>query len=241
MRRLGLSIGDRVEMRAPDTPLGAVPARVVGRAVVNNTYGLEPGVGGVIDGEWAKRLATKVGFDPIPQQVAVRVADGADRATVLRELRRTFPESYSPPVPSTSLRNLGRLRGLPWTLVVMLFVLAVGVTLHALVTGIRRRRPELAVLRSLGFTRRDTRSSLLWQTLALALVAGVVGIPLGIIVGRLGWRAITSSNGLSGGAVVPVGPALVVAGLALLLPLLLVVVPAVRESRRAVTDVLRVE
>ena len=152
MRRLGVSIGDRVVMHVPNTPLGPLPARVVGRAIVNNTYGLEPGEGGVIASAWAKEEAPKAGFDPVPQQLAVKVADGASRATVLRDLRRAFPESYGPPVPSTGLRNLGRLRGLPWTLVAMLFVLAVGVTLHALITAIRRRQHELAILRSIGFT-----------------------------------------------------------------------------------------
>ncbi len=241
MRRLGLSIGDRITLRAPNTPLGPVHARVVGRAIVNNTYGLEPGVGGVIDGGWAKRLATKVGFDPIPQQIAVKIADGAPRASVQRDLQRTFPESYSRPVPSTALRNLGRLRGLPWTLVAMLVALAIGVTLHALVTAIRRRRHELAVLRALGFTARNTRDSLLWQTTALGVVAAVVGVPLGIVLGRLGWRAITYTNGLGGGAVVPLG-AIVLAGfLAVVVPLLLAVVLAIRESRRGLGAVLRVE
>jgi ABC-type lipoprotein release transport system permease subunit len=216
-------------------------AHVVGRAVVNNTYGLEPGVGGVIDGDWAKRLATSIGFDPVPQQIAVKVADGAPQASVQRELQRTFPESYTRPVPSTALRNLGRLRGLPWILVVMLVALAVGVTLHALVTAIRRRRHELAILRALGFTARDTRASLLWQTLALGAVAAVVGVPLGVMVGRLGWRAITYANGLAGAAVVPPA-AIVVAGfLALAMPLLLVVIPAIRESRRSLGAILRVE
>jgi ABC-type antimicrobial peptide transport system permease subunit len=123
----------------------------------------------------------------------------------------------------------------------MLAALAVGVTLHALVTAIRRRRHELAILRALGFTARNTRASLLWQTSALGAVAAVVGVPLGVMVGRLGWRAITYSNGLAGGAVVPPA-AIVVAGfLALAVPLLLVVAPAIRESRRGLGTTLRVE
>ncbi len=241
MRRLGLSIGDHVKLLAPNTPLRPVPARVVGRAILNNTYGLEPGVGGVIDGGWAKRIAAKVGFEPVPQQLAVRVATDAERAAVLRDLQRTFPESYTPPVPSTSLRNLGRLRGLPWALIAMLLALAIGVTLHALVTGIRRRRPELAVLRALGFTARNTRSSLLWQATALSLTAAAIGLPLGIVLARIGWRAISSANGVEDSLVVSLGPTFLVVALAVAVPLVLAVVPAVRESHRHVASVLRVE
>ncbi len=96
MRRLGVSIGDRVVMRVPGTPLGPVPARVVGRAIVNNTYALEPGEGGVIAGAWAKQLATKVGFDPIPQQIAVRIADGAPRASVVAGAPPHLPRVVRP-------------------------------------------------------------------------------------------------------------------------------------------------
>ena len=119
-------------------------------------------------------------------------------------------------------------------------ILAVGVTLHALVTAIRRRRHELAILRTLGFTARDTRATLLWQTAALGAVAAAVGVSLGVLVGRLGWSAITYSNGLAGNAVIPL--AVVFAGcLAVAVPLALVVVPAIRESRQGPGAVLRAE
>jgi ABC-type lipoprotein release transport system permease subunit len=241
MRRLGVSIGDRVVMHVPNTPLGPLPARVVGRAVVNNTYGLEPGEGGVIASAWAKEEVPKAGFEPVPQQLAVKVADGASRATVLRDLRRTFPQSYGPPVPSTGLRNLGRLRGLPWVLVAMLFALAVGATLHALVTGIRRRRHELAILRSLGFTAGDTRSSLGWQIVTTSAIATGVGLVLGVAVARLAWRGIVHANGLESSTVIPIWPVAAVVALAIVVPLLLSIVPAVRESRRDLGAVLRVE
>jgi ABC-type antimicrobial peptide transport system permease subunit len=123
----------------------------------------------------------------------------------------------------------------------MLFALAVGVTLHALVTGIRRRRHELAILRSLGFTSGNTRSSLFWQMAAMSAVAAGVGLPLGIVLGRLGWRAITHADGLVGEPVVPVWPAALAVVLAIVVPLLLAVVPTVREARRHVGAVLRVE
>lgn len=239
MDDLGLEPGDHVVLRDPTVGV-KVAARVVGRAVVNNTYALEPGNGGVIDAAWARELMSAVGVTPVPQQIAVQV-DGGNRAAVLRDLRRAFPESYSPPVPSTSLRNLHRLRGLPWTLVGMLLILALGVTLHALVSAIRHRRPELAVLRALGFTTRATRASVLWQTAALSLVGAMLGTALGLVVGRVGWHALATTNGIDVPTVLPGAGIVLIVVLAVIVPVGLVVAPAVRESHRRVGEVLRVE
>jgi hypothetical protein len=239
MENLGLELGDHVVLH--DSSVGVqVGATVVGRAVVNNTYALEPGNGGVISGAWAREVVSDIGLTPVPQQVAVRVDDG-DRAAALRDLRRAFPESYSPPVPSTSLRNLHRLRGLPWALVGMLLILALGVTLHALVSAVRHRRPELAVLRALGFTSRATQASLLWQTAALSLVGALLGTVAGLVVGRVGWHALATTNGIDVPTEFPEAGIVVIGVLAVIVPVGLVVVPAVRESRRRVGEVLRVE
>jgi ABC-type lipoprotein release transport system permease subunit len=239
MDDLGLEVGDHVVLHDPTVGV-KVGARVVGRAVVNNTYALEPGNGGVIESAWARELLSAVGVTPVPQQIAVQVEPG-QRAAALHDLRQAFPSSYSPPVPSTSLRNLHRLRGLPWALVGLLLVLAVGVTLHALISGIRHRRPELAVLRALGFTTRATRASLLWQTAALSLVGAVLGTVLGLVAGRVGWHELATTNGVDLPTTIPVAVIALIGVLAVLVPIGLVVVPAVRESRRRVGEVLRVE
>jgi ABC-type antimicrobial peptide transport system permease subunit len=68
--------------------------------------------------------------------------------------------------------------------------LAIATVAHALVTTVRRRRHELAVLRSIGFTRRNTRVAIAWQATLLAIAGLVIGIPLGIIVGRLVWKQV---------------------------------------------------
>jgi hypothetical protein len=75
----------------------------------------------------------------------------------------------------------------------------------------------------------------------MSVVAACIGLPLGIVLGRLGWRAITHANGLVDGPVVPLWPAALAVALAVVLPLLLAVVPTVRESRRNVGAALRVE
>ena len=64
---------------------------------------------------------------------------------------------------------------------------------HALVTTVRRRRHDLAVLRSIGFTRRDARIAIGWQSTLIAIVGLVLGVPLGIVTGRLVWKQLAES------------------------------------------------
>jgi ABC-type antimicrobial peptide transport system permease subunit len=70
-------------------------------------------------------------------------------------------------------------------LAVFLALLGAATVAHALVTTVRRRRFDLAVLRSIGFTRRQSRLSIAWQATLLAAVGLLVGVPLGIVVGRV--------------------------------------------------------
>jgi hypothetical protein len=63
-------------------------------------------------------------------------------------------------------------------------VVALGLTLIA---SVRRRRRELAVLKTLGFTGRQLASVVAWQSSVAVGIGVVVGVPLGIIVGRILW------------------------------------------------------
>jgi hypothetical protein len=59
---------------------------------------------------------------------------------------------------------------------------------HAtLIASVRRRRRELALLKTLGFTQRQLATTVAWQSSASAVVGIVVGIPLGIALGRWLW------------------------------------------------------
>jgi ABC-type lipoprotein release transport system permease subunit len=46
---------------------------------------------------------------------------------------------------------------------------------------------ELALLKTLGFTRRQTRSTIAWQATVSVALGAVIGVPLGLFVGRLLW------------------------------------------------------
>ena len=61
---------------------------------------------------------------------------------------------------------------------------ALGLTLLA---SVRRRRRDLALLKTIGFTRRQLAVAVAWQS-SVAVAAGtVVGVPVGIALGRFLW------------------------------------------------------
>jgi ABC-type lipoprotein release transport system permease subunit len=57
-----------------------------------------------------------------------------------------------------------------------------------LIASVRRRRLELALMKTLGFTRRQLAAAVAWQSTVAVLTGTVVGVPVGIIVGRTLWQ-----------------------------------------------------
>ncbi len=63
-------------------------------------------------------------------------------------------------------------------------VLALGITL---VASVRRRRRELAIMKTLGLSGRQLATVVAWQATVAVLIGAVVGAPLGIVLGRQLW------------------------------------------------------
>jgi hypothetical protein len=67
---------------------------------------------------------------------------------------------------------------------------ALGMTIAfglTITSSVRLRRRDLALLKTLGFTRRQMRSCIAWQASASVATGVIVGIPLGILLGRELW------------------------------------------------------
>ena len=90
-----------------------------------------------------------------------------------------------------------------------LALLAASALAHLLVTSIRQRRRDLAVLKTLGFVRSQVSAAVAWQATTVAVVALAVGMPLGVALGRWTWSLLVDRIGLGAEPVVP-GPALLV-------------------------------
>ncbi len=88
-------------------------------------------------------------------------------------------------------------RGLPLVIGIVLILFLVATLVHALVSTMRRRTSDLAVLRALGCTPRELVAALRWQGLVLTVSALVVGIPSGLVAGHLAWSAFASRIGIA--------------------------------------------
>jgi hypothetical protein len=125
--------------------------------------------------------------------VAVRFATGTDvPAGVARLSARLGPlaTDVSPPSQPDELLNLGNVRVLPDVLAGFLGLLGVAALSYVLFGSAQRRRRDFAILRAMGMSRNKARFVLNVQGTAIALFGVVIGIPLGLAVGRTGWRLI---------------------------------------------------
>ncbi|HYB17440.1 MAG TPA: FtsX-like permease family protein, partial [Streptosporangiaceae bacterium] len=82
------------------------------------------------------------------------------------------------------IKNYAAIRDTPLVLGGVLALLAVGTLAHVLLTGVRRRRRDLAVLKTLGLVRSQVLRVVAWEASALAAAALLVGLPLGVLAGR---------------------------------------------------------
>ena len=139
------------------------------------------------------------------------------------------------------LTNLRRVRSVPTVLVLFLVVLAVSTLAHVLVTSIRRRRGEFAVLRSLGFTRRMTYGIVSSQSTAVGLVGLAVGIPLGLTLGRLAWTWVAGKVPLVYASPITLLIVVLTIPAALVVTNLVAALPGRRAARLAPAQVLRAE
>ncbi len=213
--------------------------RVVGRAVF-------PDVGDI--GQLGR--GAYVTFDavdgvggPAPRNVVlVKFKPGTDHAAGVASLTRAIA-----PIPVTSaalprdLASFGRVDGLPIAVAAILGVMAGAVLVYTLLTAIRRRRRDLAVLKALGFLRRDVARTVTVQAVTLSVLALVIGLPIGVLLGRFVWRRFVDWQGIPSVPMVS-APALGLIALAVLVvATVIAVVPAQVAARTSPADALRAE
>jgi hypothetical protein len=80
--------------------------------------------------------------------------------------------------------NYAALSAAPSLLAAGLAAGAAAALFLTLFASVRRRRHDLAVLKTIGFTRRQLAATVAWQATVAAIVGSAVGIPLGIALGR---------------------------------------------------------
>jgi len=117
-------------------------------------------------------------------------------------------------------------------------VTALGLTL---VASIRRRRRDLALLKTFGFTRRQLAATVAWQSSIAVLIGAVIGVPLGIVAGRLAWDLFARAIYAVPHPSVPALTIVLIAVGALILANLVAAVPGRIAARTPTALVLRAE
>ena len=242
-RASGAEVGDVLAVRArADQP---VRMRVTGIALVpegpHNGYS----EGGWLTGAGYQRLFPDRFFKFHQSLVALRpgadVAAGSSRLAATAAGVAGGPVELEPPIPPLELTQLRNVRLLPLALGVFLALLGVGATGHALATAVRRRRHDVAVLRALGITRGQSRLVVVAHAATLGAIGLLLGVPLGIALGRTLWRVVADRTPLLyAPPLAPLAVALSVP-VALGIAALLASLPARRAARLRLADVLRAE
>ena len=241
--RLGVDLGDRVEVAREAQAADAAAAVVVGTALFpDDGEGSFAGAVGYFDTAFAEHAIAPDLFEA--SQVVVRLARGLDLDTTAASLDEDYPESVSGeslPIPPAEVSNLGSVRALPRWLAAFVAALGVASLVHVLVTTVRRRRGELATLRTLGITPQQTLSCIVWQAATVTAVGLAVGVPLGLIAGDAAWFAITDPTGLATDTDRPVLLYVTMGILALLISVIVALPSGQRAGRQRLADGLRAE
>jgi len=139
------------------------------------------------------------------------------------------------------IKDYAGIRDTPLVLGAVLALLAVGTLAHVLLTGVRRRRRDLAVLKTLGLVRSQVLRVVAWEASALAAAALLVGLPLGVLAGRWAWALFAGSAGVSGTPDVPVALVLAAIPVTLVLANVIAAGPGWDAARVRPASVLRTE
>ena len=178
------------------------------------------------------------------RRIVVRFAEGTDIDETIAQLSGAlggdvqFVETAELPDELTNLRNI---RTLPLVLAGFLALLALAALSHVLATSARRRRRDFAVLRAIGLNRRATRLVLNAQGTAIGVVGLLLGIPLGVALGRIGWRLVADQVPLTNVPPFAVLVVLLIVPATVLLTNALALWPGRRVARLRPAEVLRTE
>jgi hypothetical protein len=220
------------------------------------------GFGAAIEGgiEPAAMQAALVSPDPNengPEIDVVRLRPGTSRDAGLESLERVAAAAQrvvdaDPEGIGTVYKVVGPQR--PAEIVIyqstgaspaaLALALAAGATIAlglTLASSVRRRRRDLALLKTLGFARRQLAATIAWQASTVAVVGALFGVPIGVALGRWLWTLFARQLGVIPQPSVPIGQLALVVVVAVLLANAVAAMPGRLAARTPVALVLRTE
>jgi ABC-type antimicrobial peptide transport system permease subunit len=244
--------------------------KIVGTAALpalGDTLGIHPSLatGAILPTSVVTKAAlNEAGPDSGPNAIFVRLRSGVSQAAGLRSLQQIAnyynQVTHSPQVVShigaealeleanvlpvqrpAEIVNYRSMGTMPAVLAGGVAAGAVAALGLALVASVRRRRRDLALLKTLGFTRRQLATTVAWQSTVVAVVGLVIGIPLGIAVGRWLWIVFARELSTVPDPVIPAASVALAAVAALVLANLVAALPGRAAARTPAALLLRAE
>ncbi len=260
LRQLGKKVGDRVRIgipghqqtvvisgtvTLPSFGVGAADHPSLGRGVMVSAATLRAAMG-----QSGSRPSQTQALPVLPSTALIDLAPGTtptQRAALVTRITSANPDgtpggTYElANARAATVVNAEQLGGQPLALAIGMAVAAVLSLALTVLSLVRRRRGELALLKVLGMTRRQLWAVIAWQTTLTLLIAVVAGGVLGIVAGRLAWHAFAGSLGVV--PVVEVSVSALIAGLLVLVLAgnVLAAVPAAVAARTRPAAALRAE
>ncbi len=185
-----------------------------------------------------------------PEAIFVRFRPGADRGKALEALNHiattlSLPTNYGVEVQSVlrpaEIVNFRSMTSMPLYLGIALAIGATSALALTLVASVRRRRRDLALLKTLGFTRRQLAAAIAWQSTVAVGIGVVIAVPIGLIVGRSLWDMFANEIHAVPEPIVPTMAIGLIAIGSLLLANLVAAIPAQSAARTPATLLLRGE
>jgi ABC-type lipoprotein release transport system permease subunit len=253
MSQAGLHLGSRVPISIINKS-GATHSRmfqVVGVVTLPPTFSIGGlGVGAVVPiraaevtvcpaGPTQSACIRKVVEHTSGWGLAAGLVPGRAGRAALATYDRLFSQNVNVLYVPTNLVNFGQAVDFPLLLGLTLALFGAATLAHLLFVSVARRRRQLALLRVLGFVRRQVLATTCWQAVTVAVAGVVVGVPLGIAAGSVVWRAFSSHLGAVPVGVTPVGLISIVVAIIIVGAVVLSLVPAVLAGRVGPAEALR--
>ena len=185
-----------------------------------------------------------------PNVIFVRFKDRSNLAASLRSLRRiagplNLPTNYGVSVLSVQRpAEIVNYRSMGSTPAILGAGLAAGAMFGlglTLVASVRRRRRDMALFKTLGFTKRQLAAVVAWQASIVVAIGIIVGVPLGIALGRSLWDLFAHEIDTVPAPTVPVVTIVLIAVGGLVLANLVAALPGRFAARTPTAMLLRTE
>jgi len=230
---LDLKVGDELRLTMDGKPLDL---RIVGRYVEMNNMGQMA----------MYSLETLQQVDPQaePDAYALKLTPGADAQALEAALLRESSDQFNVEmVDKDPPKEIGQVRVVIFGLNIVLVSIGLISLFNTTLLGVRERLRDFGILKTVGLTPRQIVVSVMTGMSLLALLAVLVGIPLGLIVTRLLFDYLGRQMGMGAelGMIPPWWWLALLAPGALLVSILGSVIPARQAAQVRVVEVLRYE